>query len=68
MTLAGLAPSGHPEPASPLTFRAGAFHPASRDRHGTKLGRPSIVSFPFWEGGWVADARVLCFRPQVRGL
>ena len=50
MTPAGVAPWGYPEPATPLTFLVGAFHPVLRDLTGTKLGRPSIVLFPFWEG------------------
>jgi hypothetical protein len=50
MTRAGVDPSGCREPASPFTFRVGAFHPTPRDRTGTKLGRPSRALFPFWEG------------------
>ena len=49
MTPAGVAQWGYREPATPVTFRVRAVYPASRDRTGTKLGRPSIVLFPFWE-------------------
>ena len=49
MTPPGVAQLGHREPATPVTFRVRAVHPASRDRTMTQLGpnwddRPSSCS------------------------